>query len=209
MLSSPAASITFLWLPPFSYISRQVLSWCWEPPPSSHGWNSQLSQSSWNVLWCVCCSWVAFHNLETKKLSLLFLMLVELCINRYSDSCESWRSISTVIRQIKQSVLSAVKVVQHDALVTLMASGSICSLRELNMWQFPRNHCVLHFEAFLGRNCRLKITLVHYSPITCSHYFMRISEMVITYLYSCVPIQHYWYLLWLLCWRKYIIKKWP
>lgn len=134
---------------------------------------------------------------------LLFLMLAELFINRYSDSYESWRSISTVIRKIKQPVLSAFKVVQHDALVTLMASGSICSLRELNIWQFPWNHCVLHFEAFLGRNCGLKITLVHYSPIMCSHYFMRISEMAITYLYSCVPIQRYWYLLWLLCWRKY------
>lgn len=48
----------------------------------------------------------------------------------YSNiSCASEKSIRTVIRQIKQAVLSAFKVVQHDVMVALMASDSIFSLR--------------------------------------------------------------------------------
>lgn len=48
----------------------------------------------------------------------------------YSNiSCASEKSITTVIRQIKQAVLSAFKVVQRNVMVALMASDSICSLR--------------------------------------------------------------------------------
>lgn len=39
------------------------------------------------------------------------------------------KSITIVIRQIKQPALSLFKVVQHDVAVILTASNSICSLR--------------------------------------------------------------------------------
>jgi len=43
-------------------------------------------------------------------------------------SCASWKTITTVIRQIKQPS-AAFEVVQHDVIVALMGSDSICNLR--------------------------------------------------------------------------------
>lgn len=77
MLWSPASPIAFLWLLPSSYITRQGLSWCWEPPLS------RVEQSALSVFMkraLMCCSWVAFHNLVTKKLGTFYYFY---CLQNY------------------------------------------------------------------------------------------------------------------------------